>query len=136
VYSYEVRPEFAKIAYRNLKKAGILDYVTIRNADVRMGFDERDLDAVMVDIADPWRIVRRAYKCLKGGAPIASFSPTFNQVEKTVEALKRAGFVEVETVECILREIRVEKGKTRPVTFMVGHTGYITFAKKACKEKS
>jgi tRNA (adenine57-N1/adenine58-N1)-methyltransferase len=136
VYSYEVRPEFSKIAYRNLRKAGVLDYVTIRDADARLGFEEKDADAVMIDLADPWRVIRKAYKCLKGGAPIASFSPTFNQIEKTVEALRRASFLDVETIECLLREIRVEKGKTRPVTFMVGHTGYITFAQKACKEKS
>ncbi len=136
VYSYEIRPEFVSIASRNLKKAGVLDYVTIKTADAKKGFQEKDVDAVVIDLGDPWKIVSKAYKCLKGGAPVASFSPTFNQVEKTVEALKRVGFLNVETIECLLREIRVEKGKTRPVTFMVGHTGYITFAKKGSKEKS
>jgi len=136
VYSYELRPEFGKIASRNLKKAGVLEYVTLKTADAKQGFDERNVDAVVIDLADPWKIVSKAYRSLKGGAPFASFSPTFNQIEKTVGALRRVGFLDVETVECLLREIRVEKGKTRPVTFMVGHTGYITFAKKGSKEKS
>lgn len=136
VYSYEIRPEFASIASRNLKKAGVLDYVTIKTADAKKGFQEKNVDAVVIDLGDPWKIISKAYKSLKGGAPVASFSPTFNQVEKTVEAFKRVGFLDVETVETLLREIRAEKGKTRPVTFMVGHTGYITFAKKGAKEKS
>jgi len=134
VYSYEIRPEFVKIATRSLKKAGVLDYVTIRDSDAKLGFKEKDVDAFMIDLADPWKIVSKAYKALKGGAPLASFSPTFNQIEKTVQALKRTGFLDVQTIECLLREIRVEKGKTRPVTFMVGHTGYMTFAKKVSKK--
>ncbi len=134
VYTYEARPEFAKIASRNLKKAGVLDYVTIRNVDAGQGFDETEVDAVMLDLAEPWKIVSKAYRCLKAGSPMASFSPTFNQIEKTVGAMKRSQFLDVETIECLLREIRVEKGKTRPVTFMIGHTGYITFARKALKK--
>jgi len=134
VYSYEIRPEFVKTATRNLKKAGVLDYVTIRDSDAKLGFKEKDVDAVMIDLADPWKIISKAHKALKGGAPLASFSPTFNQIEKTVQALKQTSFLDVGTVECLLREIRVEKGKTRPVTFMVGHTGYMTFARKVSKK--
>jgi len=29
--------------------------------------------------------------------------------------------------------MQIEKGKTRPQTLMTGHTGYITFARKASK---
>ena len=134
VYSYEVRPEFIKTASRNLRKAGVLDYVSLKSADAKLGFEEKNMDAVMIDLGDPWKVVSKAYRCLKGGAPIASFSPTFNQIEKTVGAMKRSNFLDLETFELLLREIRVDKGKTRPVTFMVGHTGYLTFAKKALKK--
>ncbi len=58
------------------------------------------------------------------------FSPTFNQVEKTTETFARVGFVNVHTLECFIREIRADTGKTRPATIMVGHTGYMTFAQK------
>jgi tRNA A58 N-methylase Trm61 len=33
-------------------------------------------------------------------------------------------------MECFIREIRAEAGKTRPASMMVGHTGYMTFAQK------
>jgi tRNA (adenine57-N1/adenine58-N1)-methyltransferase len=108
--------------------------VSLKSADAKLGFEEKNIDAVMIDLGDPWKVVSKAYRCLKGGAPIASFSPTFNQIEKTVGAMKRSNFLDLETFELLLREIRVDKGKTRPVTFMVGHTGYLTFAKKALKK--
>ncbi|MEM2896346.1 MAG: tRNA (adenine-N1)-methyltransferase [Candidatus Bathyarchaeia archaeon] len=130
VYSYEIREEFIKVAEKNLSNAGLLDLVTIRHADAREGFFEKGVDALVIDIAEPWEIIPQAHEALKGGYPLASFSPTINQVEKTSIRLEENGFVDVETVECFLREIKVKKGSTRPATTMIGHTGYITFAKK------
>lgn len=130
VYSYEVRPEFIEVARRNVQRAGLGDYVTIIEADARQGFQQVEVDAVTIDLGEPWAIVRHAHASLKGGASLCSFSPTTNQVEKTVSALHNHGFVEIETVECLIRGMRVQEGKTRPMTRMIGHTGYITFARK------
>lgn len=130
LYTYEVRPEFAKTAERNLRRAGVAEFVTIRNQDASTGIQERDIDAITIDVGEPWRLLSPAYDCLKGGCPLASFSPTVNQVEKTVTALGQVGFIDVETIECLVRTMRVEEGKTRPSTTMIGHTGYVTFARK------
>jgi tRNA (adenine57-N1/adenine58-N1)-methyltransferase len=72
---------------------------------------------------------------LKPSGILVSFSPTIDQVVKTTEALKEAGFVFIETVECLMRAMQVERGKTRPHTMMTGHTGYITHARKAVKSQ-
>jgi len=53
---------------------------------------------------------------------------------KTVEALKENGFVDIDTIECLMRRMQVERGKTRPQTLMTGHTGYITVARKALNQ--
>ena len=84
-------------------------------------------------MATPWLVVPHAHKALKPSGSFVSFSPTIDQVVKTVEALKENNFVGIETVECLLRGMQIEKGKTRPQTLMTGHTGYITFARKASK---
>jgi len=131
VYSYEIRPEFTQTAMKNLKRANLLDYVELKNKDVTLGIDETDVDAVVLDLATPWLVIPHAYSALLGSGTLVSFSPTIDQVVKTVEALQQAGFRGIETVECIMRRMQTERGKTRPETLMTGHTGYITSARKA-----
>ena len=135
VYSYEVRQEFVELALKNLQRADVSEYVTVKNKDITQGIDDRDVDGVVLDMATPWLVVPHAYLALKGSGTIVSFSPTIDQVVKTVEALKEKGFVDLQTVECLMRRMQVERGKTRPETVMTGHTGYITFARKAIKEQ-
>ncbi|MEM3464742.1 MAG: tRNA (adenine-N1)-methyltransferase [Candidatus Bathyarchaeia archaeon] len=131
VYSYEVKEEFLKNAEKNLRRAGLREFVELKNKDVVIGIDESEIDSVILDLATPWLVVPNAYKALKNCGTIVSFSPTIDQVVKTVEALKDNGFVDVETVECLMRGMQIEMGRTRPQTLMTGHTGYITFARKA-----
>jgi tRNA (adenine57-N1/adenine58-N1)-methyltransferase len=133
VYSYEMREEFLKTAEKNLKRAKLADFVELKNRDVTAGIEEKDVDAVILDLATPWLVVPHAYASLKPCGTIVSFSPTIDQVVKTVEALGESNFVDVETVECLMRGMQVERGKTRPQTLMTAHTGYITFARKALK---
>jgi len=135
VYSYEIREEFLKTAEKNLKRVGLTDFVELKNKDITAGIDESDVDAVILDLATPWLVVPHAYNALKPCGTIVSFSPTIDQVVKTVEALKENGFVDIETLECLMRGMQIERGKTRPQTLMTGHTGYITFARKIIKSK-
>jgi tRNA (adenine57-N1/adenine58-N1)-methyltransferase len=133
VYTYELRQEFQKNAEKNLERAGLLDCVELKEGDVTLGIEEKDVDAVILDMATPWLVVPHAYTALKGSGVLVSFSPTIDQVVKVVEALADYGFVGVETVETLIRFMQVERGKTRPQTLMTGHTGYLTFARKAIK---
>jgi tRNA (adenine57-N1/adenine58-N1)-methyltransferase len=129
VFTYEIRSEFTDIARRNLQRANLLDYVEFKNMDVTQAIDETDVDAVVLDLATPWLVVPHVRSALKGSGTFVSFSPTIDQVVKTVEALQMHSFVGVETIECITRRMQVAAGKTRPETLMTGHTGYITFAR-------
>ena len=88
------------------------------------------VDAVVVDLGDPWRMVRAAYGALVGGGLLAGFTPTINQLEKLAIALREGGFVILEAVELLMREFKTEAGKVRPETRMIGHTAYVTIARK------
>lgn len=134
VYSYEVRKEFLETAEKNLRRAGLTDFVELKNKDITVGIDEADVDAVILDLATPWLVIPHAYNALKPCGTLVSFSPTIDQVVKTAEALKENSFIDIETVECLMRGIQAERGKTRPQTLMVGHTGYVTFARKIIKK--
>ncbi len=136
VYSYEVREKFVEIAKKNLTRSGLIDFVKLKNKDVIAGIDESDVDAVILDLATPWLVIPNAYTALKPSGTVISFSPTIDQVVKTVEALKENSFVDIETVECLMRGMQTERGKTRPHTLMTGHTGYITSARKAAKSEA
>lgn len=133
IYTYDIREEGQKTAEKNLRRSGHLDFVELKLKDVVAGIDERDIDAVILDLAVPWLVVPQAYEALKPSGVIVSFSPTIDQVVKTAEALREHNFVAIETFECIMRGMQVERGKTRPQTLMTGHTGYITHARKVIK---
>jgi tRNA (adenine57-N1/adenine58-N1)-methyltransferase len=131
VHTYEVRSEFIETARRNLERASLLDYVEFKNKDITQNIDETEVDAVVLDLATPWLVVRHAYSALKGSGTLVSFSPTIDQVVKTVEALQELDFTDIQTIECMMRGMQIAAGKTRPETLMTGHTGYITSARKA-----
>jgi tRNA (adenine57-N1/adenine58-N1)-methyltransferase len=133
VYTYELRSEFQKNAAKNLERSKLIDQVEMKNGDVTLGIEERDVDAVILDLAVPWLVVPHAYEALRPSGTLVSFSPTIDQVVKTTEALRENGFVFIETIECMMRAMQVERGKTRPQTLMTGHTGYITHARKILK---
>ena len=130
VYSYEVRRDFLEVAKRNLKLCGLLDYVILKHKNIAEGIDEKNVDAVILDMPNPWDVVAHAKSALRHGGVFASFSPTINQVEKVVETLREENFMEITSLEVFLRKIKVKKGETRPETFMIAHTGYLVFARK------
>ena len=130
VYTYEIVEKHMRAARGNIERAGLAPYVEMRVGDITQGIPERDLDAVILDMATPWMVVGQAWEALAGSGVFLSFSPTIEQVMKTVEELHRHPFIEVETVELILRRITVAPDRTRPETLMVGHSGYLTTARK------
>jgi len=130
VITYEVREEFQENAKKNIEKLGLSGSVDFRLRDIISGIDESDLDSVVLDMATPWLIVPQVYGALRAGGRAVSFSPTINQVEKTVEEMRRVGFVGIKAVELILRTYKVKANETRPDMVMVGHTGYIVSARK------
>jgi tRNA (adenine57-N1/adenine58-N1)-methyltransferase len=130
VIVYENREDFANIGRENIQNVGFDEYVEIKLKDVTKGIEEKELDAVILDIPNPWDAVKNAYVCLKVCGHFASYSPTINQVELTVKELRKYSFIEIKTIELLEREIVVGERGTRPSFEMLGHTGYLTFARK------
>ncbi len=131
IYSYDRREDFLDNAKKNLTEAGFGGLVEFKLRDAKDGFDETDVDVVILDLPSPWEGVPSAAAAIRGGGRIASLSPTFNQVEKTVGCLNDEGFIHVETLEIFVRKLLVRPGKTRPFERMVSHTGFLTFGRKA-----
>jgi len=130
VSSYEIKDDFAKVASRNVKIAGLADRWTLRNQDICKGIEERELDAVVVDIPSPWECVGTASDALRIGGAFCAFVPSANQVEKTVRALRDDRFSEISAIETLQREMVVHDRGIRPSFDMLGHTGYLVFARR------
>jgi tRNA (adenine57-N1/adenine58-N1)-methyltransferase catalytic subunit len=135
VYTYENRKEFSRSAQKNLAKTGLSRLVTFRNIDPTESFLERNVDAAVIDLGDPWKMVQPAWDALKGGGMLAGFTPTVNQLEKLAEALRNNGFLIFEAVELLVRDFKTEAGKVRPESRMIGHTAYVTIARKVARKE-
>ncbi len=132
VYSYEVRPEMQQLAIRNLSRLGLDAYVEFKLRDIAEGFDERDVDALFLDLRTPWDYLEQATEALAGGGFFGCLVPTANQVIRLLQALESGryplGMVEVE--ELLLRPYKAVAERFRPQDRIVGHTGYLIFARK------
>ena len=132
--SYDVREDFIRHALENVQRTGVESLVTVKQQDVTHGFDDQNVDVVVVDIPTPWKTVASAWKILKPGGYFCSYSPLTTQVQQTVETLQRFPFIEVKTLETLQREMVVSAHGVRPSFDMLGHTGYLTFARKVLQQ--
>ena len=115
---------------KNIQMANLDKYVVTKLRDITEGIDEDNLDAIILDIPNPWDVVKHSWDALKPGGYFCSYSPLILQVEKTVKEIRKNKFIEIKTLENIQREMIVSDFGTRPSFDMLGHTGYLIFARK------
>ena len=131
IYSYDIREKSLKRANANVARAKLEEVVTINYGDlVKKDLKHENVDAVVLDLATPWDAIEKVKRYLKFSGMLVSFSPTIEQVKKTVSSMKKNEFIEVDTYELIKRKIQVKENATRPEVRMIGHTGYLTFGRK------
>ena len=130
VTAYDLRADALRLAKTNVERAGLMPFVDFRHADFRDRAQEVNVDAVVLDIPDSWSAIPRAWETLRPCGHLASFSPNMEQVKETVVAIRARPFVDVRTIELIEREMEVREKGVRPSFAPLGHTGYLTFARK------
>lgn len=129
VYSYEVRPEMQQLARRNLERLGLTDFVEFKERDIAQGFDETGVDAVFLDLPNPWDYLEQAHAALVNGGYLGSLLPTANQVTRLLAALESPKWGLVEVEEILLRPYKAVSSRLRPEDRMVAHTGFLIFAR-------
>jgi tRNA (adenine57-N1/adenine58-N1)-methyltransferase len=97
--------------------------------DIYDGIDEVGLDRILLDLPEPWRVVKPAETALNPGGILVSYLPSIVQVAQLREALDHSGFGMVETIEVLQRSWHVEGLSVRPDHRMVAHTGFLTSAR-------
>ena len=129
VYTYENREDNHEIAKKNLQRSGLLGYVEMFNHSIGDGFGQSGVDAVMLDLRTPWTFLPQAHAALRPGGFFAALVPTTNQVSTLLTALEDAPFVDINVEELLLRRYKIVPDRLRPDDDMVGHTGYMVFAR-------
>jgi tRNA (adenine57-N1/adenine58-N1)-methyltransferase len=135
IISEEIREDFARRAAANIRRfMGDTPQLEIRIRDIYEGIDVHDVDRIVLDLSEPWRIVDGVAKALRPGGYFASYLPTVLQVKQLVDTLARQGeFALVETVEILERHWHVADLSIRPEHRMVAHTGFLTVARKGAR---
>jgi tRNA (adenine57-N1/adenine58-N1)-methyltransferase len=133
VTTYERDPEFADVARENMRLAGVDDHVDVRTGDLTEALDDHadaSYDVLTLDTGDAADVVARAPELLRYGGFVAVYSPFVERTREAVEAARDAGLSDVRTQETIQRPMDFDDRGSRPATGGVGHTGYLTFARK------
>jgi tRNA (adenine57-N1/adenine58-N1)-methyltransferase len=133
IVGYELREDFAERAKENVAAALGPDMpyrVEIR--DVTEGIDETGLDRILLDMPEPHKVIDGAATALRPGGILLAYLPTINQTALLRQALddESAPFGLAETQEVMRRTWHVEARSVRPDHRMVGHTGFLTTARR------
>ncbi|RLI96967.1 MAG: tRNA methyltransferase [Candidatus Aenigmatarchaeota archaeon] len=132
VVSYESNKKFAEVAKQNVKKCGLEKIVKIKNKPVEK-MNEKGLDLITLDIRNVDQYIEKMFKALKPGGWLVVYSPYIEQVISARKVMQTVGFAHITTKEVIEREWQSDYF-SRPKTRMLGHTGFLTFARKVSKK--
>ena len=132
VRGYELREDFANRAVKNVATFlgdQVLERYTVEQRDVYEGIDEVDLDRVVLDLPEPWRVVKHATRAMHRGGVLVAYTPQITQVVQLRDELSAQGFGMVDTIEVLNRGWHIEGQSVRPDHRMVAHTGFLTSAR-------
>ena len=129
VFTYEIREDFAQVAQKNIERFGITN-IHVKNKNIKDGIDEDKIDLVFLDLPKPFEIFEDVMDSLNVGGWLAVYAPYIDQAEISYRIAKKVGFYDIEIIEILERGLEVRPQGVRPKTRMVGHSGYMVFARK------
>ena len=132
VVGYELRPDFANRARDNVAAflgEGVLERYRVELRDVYDGIDEQGLDRMVLDLPEPWRVIKHAETALRPGGILLSYLPSIGQVAQLRDAIDHSSFGMAETIEVLQRGWHIDGPSVRPDHRMVAHTGFLSAAR-------
>lgn len=130
VVGYELRGDFATRAVRNVETflgPEVLDRYRVEERDCYLGIDEADLDRIVLDLPEPWHVVKHAVDALTPGGSVLAYTPTIIQAAQFRETMAATGrFGRAETIEVLQRGWHIDGQSVRPDHRMVAHTGFLS----------
>jgi len=133
VVSYEAREEHHAQAVANLEGffGKIPDMLDLRVGAVEdVGRTGERFDRCILDLGSPWEPLEAVAAVLEPGGVVCAYVPTTIQLQQLVLALPTQGFLHIESFEVMRRGWHVTERSVRPDHRMVGHTGFLTVARR------
>ncbi len=131
VYSFDRREDFLNNALSNISRLGYPERVSADILHAGEPFPVSRVDAVFLDLPNPWVAVPAAHRALAPGRPLALIVPNAEQLKEAVKSLENTGFTSPECTELMERKMLVrQKEGVRPLERMIGFTGYLVSARK------
>jgi len=133
VFGYEIRPDFARRAHKNVQEflgPEELARYHISERDCYEGIDVDRLDRVALDLPEPWRVVPHAADRLRPGGILIAYTPSVLQATHLRDSLERGPWALAATVEILQRTWHIAGEAVRPDHRMVAHTGFLTHARR------
>ncbi len=138
--SVENRPEHADVGRSNMKRLAELSTgfpswnlleMDLQNAASEVEGICGELDAAIIDIAEPWTVVPDISQTLRIGGRIACYCPTTAQLEKSWNEVEKEGLIVEFAGEIIERRwSKAGRGGVRPGNQPMGHTAFLLIAAK------
>ena len=138
VVTYELRSDAATRAARNVSAfLRGADNHACHIGDIYDGIHEEQVDRVVLDVPEPWRVLDHAASALCDGGLIAAYVPTVLQMHTHILAARaHPDFFISEAVEVLERKWHLAEDSARPMHQMVGHTGYLCFSRRIARPSS
>lgn len=129
--SVEVREDFALQSKNFISNfLGEVDNHEVVISNIYEGF-EGCFDRIVLDLPEPWHVLKYCKNGLIDGGLIVSYIPTILQVKTYVDTLKEVGFFDdIETFELIKRPWKVDGLSVRPEMWIYNHSAFIVKARK------
>lgn len=133
VISYERREEFAAVARKNVDRwfGMIPEHWSLTLGDFADSLDERELDAVILDMLAPWECLAAVAASLAPGGVLVGYVATTTQMSKLVEFMRVSGdWTEPRAEESLIRTWHLDGLAVRPDHRMIGHSGFLVAARR------
>lgn len=133
VVSVERRQDHADRGRKNIERyfGAFPPQLELRTGAVEEMVEGLAPDRIVLDLPEPWHTVEVAAEHQPTGGIFSAYLPTVPQVQTLAETLRASGvFDRVEVKEVLLRDWKVSGRSVRPDHTMVGHTGFLTFARR------
>jgi len=132
ITGYEMREDFANRAQSNVESflgAEAMSRYDVQVRDCYEGIDGTGFDRIVLDLPEPWQVVKHAESALTPGGILLAYTPSITQAVQLRERLDESDFAMAETMEVLNRGWHIEGQAVRPDHRMVAHTGFLTHAR-------